>query len=74
MIKNYEGLNILDDSLGHSEKLSNKLELREIKLSSLLLRAKAFKKQFKYSDALDDSVRLWSLMTESEKTKNAHFK
>lgn len=44
LIKNYEDLNKFDQALTKTMKLQNKLELREIKLSSILLRMKANKK------------------------------
>ena len=53
--------------------MENKRELREIKLSSLLLRMKAYKKLQMYKEAFVDSEKLWGLMSPSEKKTNAHF-
>jgi len=44
LIKNYENLNLYDEALTKGQKMQNKLELREIKLSSILLRMKIYKK------------------------------
>jgi len=51
LIKNYEDLNMYDQALSKTMKMQNKMELREIKLSSILLRMKAYKKQFNYTSA-----------------------
>ena len=42
--------------------MKNKLELRDIKLSSILLRMKAYKKIQRYQEALADAKKLWGLM------------
>lgn len=44
-------------------KLANKMELRDIKLASILLRTKANKKALKYADAFTDAKKLWGLMS-----------
>ena len=74
MTNNYDELNLLNDSLSHEFKMQNKLELRDIKLSTILLRMKAHKKLLNYSDAYCDAKKLWSLMSPSERTNNNHFK
>jgi hypothetical protein len=43
------------------------MELREIKLSSILLRMKSLKKLQHYPEALQDAQRLWGLMSPSER-------
>ena len=73
LIKNYEDLNKFDQALTKTMKLQNKLELREIKLSSILLRMKANKKCQNYVSAYQDSMKLWSLMSPSERITNKHF-
>lgn len=45
---NYDQLNLVNDSLQHDQKLKNKMELRDIKLSTILLRMKAHKKLLNY--------------------------
>lgn len=67
MIRNYEAFNFLDDSLTTHQKLQNKLELREIKMSSILLRMKANKKLQEYYGAYSDAQKLWYLMSPSER-------
>jgi hypothetical protein len=49
--------------LGKELKLANKMELRDIKLASILLRTKANKKALKYKDAFTDAKKLWGLMS-----------
>lgn len=66
LIKNYENLNLYDEALTKGQKMQNKLELREIKLSSILLRMKIYKKFQRYEDAFKDSTKLWLLMSPSE--------
>ena len=66
LIKNYENLNLYDEALSKNQKMQNKLELREIKLSSILLRMKIYKKVQRYEEAYKDSVKLWLLMSPSE--------
>jgi len=56
-----------DQPLSKTMKMNNKLELREIKLSSILLRMKAYKKSLNYVSAYQDSLKLWSLMSPSER-------
>ena len=74
LTENYDQLNLVNDSLLHDQKLKNKLELRDIKLSTILLRMKAHKKLLNYSDAFIDAKKLWSLMSPSERVNNSHFK
>jgi hypothetical protein len=44
LVTNYEAFNMIDHSLTIKQKLQNKIELREIKMSSILLKMKASKK------------------------------
>jgi hypothetical protein len=44
-------------------KMKNKMELRDIKLSSILLRMKANKKALRYGEAYSDAQKLWGLMS-----------
>ena len=66
LISNYEALNSYDQTLSSSQRQKNKMELREIKLSSILLRMKCYKKLQKYEEALADAQKLWGLMSPSE--------
>jgi hypothetical protein len=50
------------------------MELRDIKLASILLRTKALKKVLKYSEAYEDAKKLWALMSPQERVNNSHFK
>ena len=50
------------------------MELREIKLSTILLRIKACKKLQDYKQAYEDATKLWYLMSPSERKQNSHFK
>jgi len=55
-------------------KMKNKMELRDIKLSSILLRVKANKKALRYGEAYFDAQKLWGLMSPQERINNSHFK
>jgi len=50
------------------------MQLRDIKLASILLRTKANKKALKYGDAFNDAKKLWALMSPQERVNNSHFK
>ena len=50
------------------------MELRDIKLSSILLRTKANKKALRYPEAFEDAKKLWALMNPQERINNCHFK
>lgn len=63
LISNYEALNVVDEAISKAQKMKNKLELREIKLSSILLRIKASKKLQDYKQAYEDANKLWYLMS-----------
>lgn len=58
----------------NESKLKRKMELRDIKLSSILLRMKACKKMLKYAEAYEDAKKLWGLMSPQERVNNSHFK
>lgn len=73
LIQAYEALNDSDQLLSPDQKLKHKLELREIKLSSILLRMKCLKKLQKYPEAYVDACKLWNLMNPQERRQNAHF-
>ena len=49
--------------LTKEQKLKNKMQLRDIKLASILLRTKANKKALRYADAYSDAKKLWALMS-----------
>lgn len=51
LIGEYESLNMFDEAVSSGQKTANKMELREIKLSSILLRIKAYKKLQMYNEA-----------------------
>jgi lipopolysaccharide biosynthesis regulator YciM len=74
LIKNYEAFNLLDEAKSIPDKLTDKMELREIKLSSILLRMKAYRKLQQYQSAYKDADRLWNLMNPSEHKQNSTFK
>ena len=50
------------------------MQLRDIKLASILLRTKANKKALKYADAFTDAKKLWALMSPQERINNSQFK
>lgn len=73
LIKNYEQLNLVDETLTNQQRHKNKLELREIHMSSILLRMKANKKLQNYTQAYEDAKKVWCLMSPSERKQNSHF-
>ena len=76
LVENYLKLNLITTSSTHGQKeyLRNKMELRELKLQSLVLRMKAYRKALMYDEAFLDAKKAWELMTPKERAKNITFK
>ena len=50
------------------------MELRELKLQSLMLRMKAFRKAMMYEEAYLDAKKTWEQLTPKERANNFTFK
>lgn len=74
MVETHEGLNESDSSLTKEIQLNLKMELRDIKLSSMMLRMKCNKKLQRYKEAFREAEKIWNLLSPSERTENANFK